>query len=248
MKKTWPLVAVGVVAFVVFALVTLPARVVIPRVQPDGVTLAGLHGSIWNGSAEALQIGGVHVGSLTWSLNPLSLFAMQLAADIKLKRTDGFAQGGVRVSSNRVRLNDFSASLPFSVLPPQVVPRGWSGSVNARLTELTLENQWPISANGTVDLVNLTRSAERPVNMGTYRLSFPQEGSEPGTLVGSIADVEGVVQIAGKIELKAADRSYVIDGLVAAKPDAPADVSRTLEFLGPPNAQGQRQFSLSGTM
>jgi general secretion pathway protein N len=248
MKNNWPLVAVGIAAFVIFALVTLPARVVIPRVQPEGLTLAGLDGSIWNGSAEAMQVGGVHIGSLTWKLNPLSLLTMQVAADIKLKRTDGFAQGGVRLGKDRVQLNDFSASLPFSVLPAQVVPRGWTGTINARLSELTLVDQWPVSANGTIDLVNLSRVTDRPVNMGSYRATFPQETNDVGTLVGSIEDVEGVVQIAGKIALKAADRSYVVDGLVSAKPDAPSDVTRTLEFLGPPDAQGRRQVSLAGTM
>lgn len=248
MKKTWPLVAMGLVAFLALALITLPANVIIPRVQPASVTLGGLDGSIWNGSAEVLQIGGVHVGSVSWQLKPLSLFTMQIAADFKLKRTDGFAQGGVSVSTGRVELNDFSASLPIGVLPPQLAPGGWTGSVNARLAELTLVDQWPISANGTVDLVNLTGPARRPANLGSFQLKFPLESGDANLLAGSINDIEGPIQIAGKIELKAADRSYLIDGLVAAKPDAPADFARTLEFLGPPDARGRRQFSLSGTM
>src|SRR5690606_16450186 len=107
-------------AFLVFALVTLPANVVIPRVQPEGITLAGLDGSVWNGSAQVLQIGGMHAGSVNWRLKPWALFTGRAAADIQLKRTDGFAQGEVRIGTNRIELEEFSASLPLSLLPQQL--------------------------------------------------------------------------------------------------------------------------------
>jgi len=238
----------GVLAYVVFALVTLPASVVIPRVQPQGVTLAGLDGSVWNGSAEVLQVGGIHAGSIEWDLHVLQLFGLRAAADIKLKRTDGFAQGGVSVGKQRVELDNFSASLPLNLLPPQFAPGGWTGSVNARLADLTLADGWPVSADGTIDIVNLTGPARRPANLGSFQVKFPVQSNEANTLVGSVNDVEGPLRIAGKIQLKSTDRSYLLEGLVATKPDAPAELARTLEFLGPPDTEGRRPFSLSGTM
>jgi hypothetical protein len=44
-----------------------------------------------------------------------------------------------------------------------------------------------------------------------------------------------------------ADRSYVIDGLVAPRPDATPAVTDTLRYLGAPDAQGRRPFSVAGT-
>jgi general secretion pathway protein N len=248
MKRLWPFAALGLLAYLVFALVTLPANVVIPRVQPPGVTIAGLNGTIWNGSAQVLQIGGVHVGSLTWKLHLLPLLTLRAAADVNLKRTDGFAQGRVSVSGQQVQLNDATVSLPIETLPPQVAPGGWTGSINARLAQLTLTDGWPVAANGTVDVVKLTGPARRPAHLGSFQLKFPLETREPNTLVGSLNDVEGPLQIAGKIQLKSTDRGYLIEGLVATKPDAPADLTRALEFLGPPDVQGRREFSLAGTM
>ena len=248
MKRIWPLVALGIFAYLLFAVVTLPASVVVPRVQPEGVTIAGLDGTIWRGSAQVLQVGGTHLGSIDWSLHVLPLFTMRASADVNLKRTDGFAKGAVSVGGQQVDLKDLTASIPIAALPPQVAPGGWTGSVNARLAELTLRDGWPVSANGTVDLVNLVGPARRPANLGSFQLKFPTETQEANTLAGTVNDVEGPIQIAGRIELKSTDRSYLLDGLVATKPDAPADFTRTLEFLGPPDAQGRRQFSLSGTM
>lgn len=248
MKRVWPFVALGVLSYLVFAIVTLPANVVIPRVQPPGVVLAGLDGSIWNGSAQAVQVGGAHIGSVAWKVHVLPLFALQGAADINLKRTDGFAQGAVSVSRQRVRLTDLSASFPLSALPPQLAPGGWAGTMNARLAELTLVAGWPVSATGTIDLVDFTGPANRPSNLGTFQVKLPVETNEPNTLVGSINDVEGPLQIAGKVHLKSTDRSYVVEGLIAAKPDAPAEYARGLEYLGPPDAQGRRPFSVAGTL
>jgi len=186
MKRVWPLVALGVLAYLVLAVVTLPASVVVPRVQPPGVTFAGLDGTAWNGSAQVLQIGGSNVGSVAWKLHALPLLLLRADADVNLKRTDGFAQGEVSVSGSRIQLANLAASLPIQALPPQVVGGGWTGSVNARLAELTLVDGWPVSATGTVDLVDLTGPARNPSKLGTFQLKFPLEESTPGTLVGSI--------------------------------------------------------------
>lgn len=248
MKRPWSLVALGVLAYLAFAIVTLPASVVIPRVQPAGVVLAGLDGTVWNGSAQVLQLGGSHIGSVGWNVHVLPLFALRAAADINLKRTDGFAQGTVSVSRQRVQLANFAASFPISAIPAHLAPGGWTGSLNARISELTFLEGWPVSATGTIDLVDLTGPARRPANLGTFQVKLPVETNEPNTLVGSVNDIEGPLQIAGKVHLKSTDRSYLLEGLIAAKPDAPAEYSRGLEYLGPPDAQGRRPFSVSGTM
>ena len=119
--------------------------------------------------------------------------------------------------------------------------------IAALMTEKRISGVPVVSADGTVDLVNLTGPARQPVELGTYRMQFPLQTNDANTLAGSINDVEGLLQISGKIELQP-DRSYVLDALVATQPNAPAEFTRTLEFLGPPDAQGRRPFSLSGTM
>lgn len=248
MKRVWPLAALGVLAYLVFALVTLPAGVVIPRVQPSGVTIAGLDGTVWNGSAQVLQVGGVHIGSIKWKLHVVPLLTLRAAVDIDVKRTDGFVRAAVSVNARQVQLTDAVVSLPIQALPPQVAPGGWSGSINARLATLTFIDGWPVSANGTVDVVQLTGPARRPAQLGSFQLKFPVETPAANTLAGSINDTEGPLKIAGKIQLKSTDRSYLVDGLVATKPEAGPELTRAMEFLGPPDAQGRREFSLAGTM
>jgi general secretion pathway protein N len=246
MKRLWPLIALGVGAFVILALVTLPASVVLSRLGSAGITASGVSGSIWNGKAQVLQIRGTNVGSVDWDLHVLPLFTLHLNADVKVTRTDGFAAAGLSVGpGGKVLLEGLTASLPLSALNhPQLM--GWVGQLNAKFARVTIENGWPTSLDGSLDAVDVTGPARRPANVGSYRVVFDPATSTAELLQGAISDAgNGPLQITGTVRLKA-DRSYELDALVAARPGAPQNLTRALEFLGPPDPQGRRQFSMAG--
>src|SRR6187401_756635 len=98
MKKIWPLAVLGIVSYLVFAIATLPAQLLISRLAP-AVMAAGVQGSVWKGQAQVVQTGATQLGSLSWNLHVLPLFTGRLVADVKITRTDGFAQG--RVAANQ---------------------------------------------------------------------------------------------------------------------------------------------------
>jgi len=93
----------------------------------------------------------------------------------------------------------------------------------------------------------VTGPARQPVNRGSYKIALPAQKSPPGTLTGDLSDIGGPLQVTGTLQLKP-DRSYLIEGLIAPRPDAPSDVVNTLQFLGAADAQGRRPFSLAGTL
>ena len=43
------------------------------------------------------------------------------------------------------------------------------------------------------------------------------------------------------------DPGYVLQGQVAARPSAPAQLADQLKYLGTPDSSGRRPFSLAGT-
>lgn len=248
MKRLWPLIALGIGAFVIFALVTFPASVVLSRLDSTGITASGVSGSIWNGKAQVLQIRGTHVGSVEWDLHVLPLFTLHLNADVKLSRTDGFAATELSVGpGGKVTLTGMTASLPLSAInSPQLT--GWAGQLNAKFARLTLENGWPTQVDGTLDALDVTGPARQPTNVGSYRLVFDPAASTAEMLQGAISDAgNGPLQIDGTVRLKA-DRTYEVDALVGTKPNTPQNLARALEYLGPPDPQGRRQFSMAGAL
>ena len=247
MKRVWALVALGVVAFVLFALFTLPAQVVLSRLESAGVHTAGVRGTIWNGEAQVLVVSGVRVGAVKWDLHVLPLFAARATADLKITRVDGFLETHLTAApSGRISLSDLTGSLPFSALPPDAI-RGWAGTVNLKLAALTVEDGWPVAAEGVVEAIDITGPPNKPANMGSYKVTFPPEAAAGDTLTGQLADIGGPLQISGTLQLRAADRSYHIDGMIAARPDAPREVLNTLQYLGPADEQGRRPFGTEGT-
>lgn len=245
MKRIWPLATLGIVTYVVFALATLPASMLVSRLGP-AVSAAGVEGTVWSGSAQILQVGNVPLGSARWKLHVLPLFLLKLKADVELKRSDGFAQTTVTATARRIGLDGTTASLPFSALPASAAPGGWTGTLNLKLAHVMLEKGWPTRAEGTLEAIDLTGPARHPVNMGSYKVTFAGQPSG-SDLIGALVDQGGPLEIAGAVRLKP-DRSYVVEGLVATRPDAPKSIVDTLQFLGAPDAQGRRQFSIAGTM
>ena len=244
MKKIWPLAVLGIVAYIVFALVTLPARLLVSRLAPL-ITADGVQGTVWDGQAQVVQQGTVWLGSVAWKLRALPLFMGRLRADVKVTRSDGFAQATIDAGfSGNVAFGNLTASLPLASMS---APGGWVGTINAKLPHLSVHNGWPNQVEGTIEITNLTGPANRPSNLGSYKVTFPPGGSGGGELVGALADLGGPLEIAGNIRLKD-DRSYVLEGVVAARPDAPKNLSDSLQYLGAPDAKGRRPFSIAGTM
>ncbi len=249
MKKLWPLLALGIGAFLLLALFTLPAKAVLSFFQPPGVTLGGVSGTLWNGRAQAVRSGALHVGSVEWKLDILRLFTGKLGADVKITRTDGFAQGSIAAApGGRITLRGFNASLPVSALPPNVVRGGWTGTLNLKLGQLTLENSWPVAATGTVEVTDLVGPANRPAALGNYKVVFPAEGAGTAdALTGALTDTGGPLAVNGTVQLNK-NQSYLVSGLIATRPGAPSDMTRTLEILGEPDTEGRRQFAIEGSM
>ena len=244
MKKLWPVVALGLIAYVIFAIATLPARLLTARLAP-AIVAGGVHGTVWNGQAQVVQHGSTFIGSASWKLHALPLLVGRLQGNAKITRVDGFAQAEFKAGlSGTVELDDLTASVPLAALP--FAPPGWTGTLNARLQQLTLENGWPVRAEGTIEINDLTGPAARPANMGNYKITFPP-GSSGDELVGALTDQGGPLDLAGNVRLKA-DRSYVVEGVVAARPDAPRNVADFLQFLGPPDSEGRRPFSIACTL
>jgi general secretion pathway protein N len=245
----WPLVALGIGAFVIFALITFPASVVLSRLGSAGVSAGGVSGSIWNGRAQVLQVHGTTIGSVEWRLHFLPLLTAHARADVKVTRIDGFANTQLSVApGGTIALKALTASLPLSALPANVAPGGWTGTLNAKFAQLSLANGWPTHVDGSIDLVDVTGPARQPANMGSYRITFDPATASAESLQGAVADTGGgPLQIAGTLQLNP-DHSYSVDAFVATRPDAPRNLVKSLEYLGPPDAQGRRQFSMAGTM
>jgi general secretion pathway protein N len=227
-------------------MVALPARTLAPLLPPR-VKVGTLQGTIWSGRTDALAVDGHALGAVRWQLRPLQLFLGRLALDTELERRDGQARAGLRLGfGGSFEARDLEVHLPIQALPAGFAPRGWTGGLQADLTQLSLPAASAPRIEGTVELRDLKAPPPQGAAIGSYRLLFDQASRQGDRLVGRVQDIEGPMEVSGTLSL-GADRSYVIEGLVAPRASATQAVTDTLRFLGPPDAQGRRPFSVDGT-
>lgn len=77
---TWWIV--GVVAFLIFVLLQVPATWLISKFYKNNQALHNVNGNIWQGSADWKK--GNLRGSLNWKVRPLDLLLLRVGADVEL--------------------------------------------------------------------------------------------------------------------------------------------------------------------
>jgi general secretion pathway protein N len=214
---------------------------------PAGVACQRLAGSLWNGRCAGLTAGGNPLGDARWTLRPARLLAGRLAADVVLIRAGLDVRGQVEVApSGAMVARDVAAVIPLdpAILPR--APRNTRGTVRAQLARLALAGRTITEIEGRIEAHDLVQgSGARAAPLGSYVVTFPATpaGQEP---VGALQELEGPLDVSGSLRLTR-EPGFVLEGLVAARPDTAPQLARQLEFLGRPDAQGRRPFSIAGT-
>src|SRR5882724_7644213 len=155
MKISWRLIGLGAVGYLIFLVSTLPADAVLPRLQTRGVLASGVSGSIWNGKVAALQIGGFSFGAVDWDVSVWHFFTGQLSVELHAKRDDGSLQATLAKGfGKRLIVRRLQGVQPMTALGSLGLPGGWDGSIQLNLSEVYLENNWPVHIRGTADAKN----------------------------------------------------------------------------------------------
>jgi general secretion pathway protein N len=250
-RSRWPtaLILLGLAAIVAFVLATLPAGLVMGRLQARGVTADAVGGTIWSGRAQGLTARGAQLGDLQWSLRPAALLRGMLAGHARLSGAERRLEADfARAWSGRLTLEAARAEFSLSSLAALGLPlaRNWRGRVVADLPNLELDGDWPVAATGTIDLRELASPSPRTAMLGDFRLTFPARAASADELKATVTQTEGPLLLDGLITLSR-DRSFLLEGTLAPRGTPSADLTKLLQALGPPDARGRRPFSVSGT-
>jgi general secretion pathway protein N len=244
MKRVIWITLLAVVAFAVFLLVRLPASWVVSS-PPANISCTGVDGTIWSGACSGLVVSGQPVGDVVWDIHPSRLLAGKLAAHVAVTRPSASASGDVEVGLDKnLIVRNMRADLPLDrALFPQLPPN-LAGNVHAEMALVRAEKEAIKELKGHIEARHLVEgSGGESTPLGSYSLTFP---GGTGVQTGQLRDLGGPLQFEGTLSLTP-EPGFDLQGLVKARPDAPASLTQNLRMLGSPDAQGRRQFSLSNT-
>lgn len=247
MRRPAVLVALGALLLLFFVIALWPARVAVGWLVPGGASLAGVSGTVWEGSAARVRIGIMDVGSLKWDARPLSFLTGSPTWRLEASRPDGFARGTVKVlGTTGVAVADLDLGTTLDAVSSWIDLAGTRGNVSARVDEVSLEEGILTSLAGRVVVDSLQPIGLRDVDLGTIEIDIP--ANQSGPYIGTVTALSGPLRIEeGRVEVQP-DGKFVVNGLVAAQPDAPNMIVQGLEFLGAADARGFRQFRHQGSL
>jgi len=245
MKSQKQLLTIGLVTLLLGLLTFFPARVAYRWFLPDTISLAGISGSVWNGSAREASAQGIYVRDLEWRMRPLALLSGGIGFAVEASPQPGFIDGNIKLGFNGlITFDELTASLTLQDLEPLIGLPGLSGTANAKFVRLVMDDGLPIMADGVVDLTDLVIPKLYRGSIGGYRAEFFTQDTG---LMSSVEDTDGLIDIAGSLHL-AADRNYKFIAQIAPKNDTPESVRRQMQFLGSANERGQYELRLEGRL
>lgn len=235
----------GTAMLVAGLLVLLPARVVHHWLLPEPLQMAGIDGTVWSGGAREVQVAGLYLRNLRWTIRPLALFTGRLAYRLQADPPGGMLETDVAVGlTGTVHFATLNAALPIAALQGMARMDDIDGNVSVQLEDVELVDGWPTQLRGRVAVSSLLVKALAATPLGDFRAEFQ---SDDETIVGSVEDMSGMLDVAATLTLDA-DRSYSLIGQVGPTPTASTSVVEQLRFLGSPDARGLREFRLEGRL
>lgn len=238
-------IVIGLIVFLSVLIFTFPARVAYNWFAPPDVRLTGLSGSVWNGSAVEGLAAGAYIQDISWRLKPASLLAGKLAFATASRPASGSLAVDVAISLDRsLAFSNLTGRLPLDLIHPALQQNRISGDVTLNLASLAVRNDVPVEVDGIVTIANLFVPILSSAGLGDFKADIRTEN---GNVIATLDDLSGVLDLAGTLTLKP-DRSYLLLGEVAARPDAPPSITQQLQFLGSPDERGFRQFRHEGIL
>jgi hypothetical protein len=251
--STRALVVLAVLLFAFTVLLRAPARWLLAAL-PATIECRSPAGTLWRGSCGQLQIPTGTLNQVSWSMHPWPLLQGHIDAD--LRSADAHAAGTARASlrlGGHIVLTQLHAQLPVDAGYLPFFPVGWSGQVELALDALELRSGTLVSIEGTVAARSLARR-NPPMSFGSFELRFaPGASNTAGTTRGEAApiraalrDLGGPLAVTGTLTIRNG-RDYLLSGPVAVRPEGDAELTRIVEYIGPPDTQGRRTFTLEGS-
>lgn len=238
------LITVAVVTLIVGLVALFPARVAYQWASPPLVSMRGIEGTVWSGTASEFATHGVYLSQLTWRIQPLKLLTGKASYKVSGTPVTGFMEGDVAVSiSGRVAIRDLTASLPLQMIERAANVPGLRGTASLQFERLELASGRPVALDGSIEVGNLLVPMLSRTGIGGYRAEF---FTQSDGIVASVEDTNGVIDLAGSLRI-GSDGSYSFLGKVKAKPNTPESITSQLKYLPAADESGQHELRLEGS-
>lgn len=254
MKQTVGYVTLGVCAYLIFTVVIFPADLAYVWLSSSlkNIALYDVKGTAWRGRAAAVTVGDRTFRSVEWNLRPWSVVLGRVDANVRFDNGASWAKGNVGLGLDKsLRMSGLDAQIAIGeikpLLPKLPVDLGGVLAVNVnsghfdtaakKLTDLTGNITWQ---NASLPMLN-------NLALGNFRVELTT--TNDGIQGKLNDDGSGPLVADGTLVLKP-DNSYQLNGTLAARDKARADIANGIRFIpgAKPEPDGRVKVSFNGTL
>jgi general secretion pathway protein N len=242
------LLAIVLLLLAALVLAFLPARIALDFVggRLGPVQLGEVSGSLWKGQASPASINGEAIGTLGWTLHPLSLFGARIDADVELHGDTYNGHGAISVHRDRtLRVRDLDLRFPARRLEPMLdIPAlVFRGEVQIAISEAELRGGFPTAVKGIATWKDASVAGSAEARFGDIITEFATVAS--GGVEGLIRDGGGPLQAQGTYGASLA--GYAADVTLRAR-DGNPQVTEALQYIGQPQPDGSARLEVRGKL
>jgi general secretion pathway protein N len=250
-QRRW-LILGGLVAFLFGMLAGIPAQTGLKLLGVTAAQSSGVTGSIWHGEARAIEMRGLRLSQIHWTLSPLGLLAGRLSGEARTDFTGGRASGvfvagvtgaaGCRDCVIQGSMEGLRGFLPL---------RDLGGDFNVHFDSFEWRKGWVRRAVGTADVQNmpvtLSGQGAMPGVTGSYSAKFAANPvPDNGNFEAEVRDTGGPLKVEAKVRFSPPG-NYDFAGKLTPKPGAPAPLVNGVQMLGQRTPDGAYSVSFSGS-
>jgi general secretion pathway protein N len=250
------LALLGVTAFIIFLITTLPASLLTRFITDTGnVQLERVQGTIWRGNIQQVRVQGTAFGSLGWQVHPWHLFLGKLKLSLVVGQpatATQTPQGTALVSVNvfrtiSIHTADLTAAADW-VFTQAAIPIAADGRILLHIeSAVFVPEQLPL-LSAQLDWLDAQITYPQVHELGGYRFNlqhYPEIA--PEHLAGTVQDMDGVFNIDGTVKIQR-NGDYQLAVSVSTEPTAPQDLKRVLPLLGDMRDDGSIWIERQGNL
>ena len=215
--RTFKLLLLGLLTFVITALWLTPAAFVSPYIEraAPNIRIANATGTIWNGEATSIRANNFDLGTVDWKVRPLkSLLSLSLVTDLTIAGNELNANGNMAYGLDEsIRLENVRFDAEASIVKRFQPQLGLTGKFDGLIDNAEIQKGGFPVINGVVNLVQGGVIFPR-VEPGNYRADIT---SEDNSLTAEVSSVDSPLSLDGKASINNAWQ-YQSDILAKASP------------------------------
>lgn len=251
LRHALSLAALGLLAYALFLLLTMPAAVAWSLVEEDvPVNVYGPAGTLWSGTADAVVDGPRRLDAVSWSLHPASLLTLSPSATVSGQLPGGSGEGSLEVGpGGTLTLSDVRAQTTIDAVLAWI-RRGAlqplaSGRIELLMPHGVVRNGLLQKADGLLTWTNAAVGPNARFPLGDLALRL--QPAEPNGTRGTLTARNGPLTVDGTLDLRP-NGDFRLQAQV--RPTDPGDPAarRLASLFGLANPSGTTVLTATGNV